>query len=261
MKRVILFSIIGMLMAAPTWAAPIDGAGYDGGQAIYSRVLGHYAGVGGEFTIRSDVNGGGLLLSNAAYDGKTRGLVGSESFQTFCIEHNEYVGQPMKIWVSTETVNGDSPGSHSWFGGNNSNTGDDLGAQTAYLYTRFATGSLSNYNYTAGAGRVASAGAMQNAVWYLEGEINSVSGQAATWVQEAVDASAVALNGYTPDQNSNVYNTWGNTIGNVRVLQMYWGDSEKQDQLYLQAIPAPGAIFLGSIGIGLVGYLRRRHYV
>lgn len=263
MRKLLFIWAICALTASTALALPTHGDGYDGGQVNYTRVNGYYAGRGGEFTIQSD-GGPGLLLSNAAYDTKTRGISGPESFQSFCVEYTEYIDEPMRVWVSTANIDG-SPGSHAWKGG--TNIGDDLNPQTAYLYYQFATGNLSNYYYTPdynrhdSDGRDYSAGALQNAIWFLEGEISSVSNQAQLWVREAVTATGVAYGIYNPDTGSPLYNIWGDTIGPVRVLQMYWengcGGYLKQDQLYL-TIPAPGAILLGGIGVAFVGWLRRR---
>ena len=63
--------------------------------------------------------------------------------------------------------------------------------------------------YVAGAGRIASAEALQNAIWWIEGEGGSNAGQAGLWITEAQDAIDLG--------------DWSG-IGNVRVLNMWVPD-------------------------------------
>jgi hypothetical protein len=266
-KKLMFIVAICALMAAPAFASPTNGTGYYGGHVNWDRASYYYAGNGGEFTIKS-AGSPGLLLSNAAYSSKTRDVLVSGSFQTFCVEETEFVHNPMDVWVSTAWANGTnkpqwdagndhSPQSHAWKGSKTS--GDDLNPQTAYLYYQFAKGNLSNYAYTdiTAAGRSKSAGELQNVIWFFEQETPiTLDTQATLWVQEAVNATGMTFGSYTPSGTT----TWGNTIGDVRVLQMYFGENGlHQDQLYLTTtIPAPGAILLGGIGVGLVGWIKRR---
>ena len=251
MRKVVFVFILCAFFAAPAMAD------YYGGRMNVTRVVDHYQGAGGEFTLYQD--GIPQYLSNEAYAGVARAQDGrAESFQTFCVELGEMVLQPMDLTVSTtdiDEVTGvvTGAGSHAILGGKVH--GDNLDDRTAYLYAKFATGALSNYIWS-GTGRAASAATLQKTIWYLEEETYLSSGaggftltagqlaQAQAWIDEAESAITAGK--------------WSG-IGDVRILNTYdtSGQILAQDQLYF--VPVPGALLLGILGLSAAGIKLRKH--
>jgi hypothetical protein len=249
MKRVVFVTAVCafVLAANPVLADLYTGTG-NLKQTGTVGTINYSSGPGGEFTI-SDSS-----LSISAYvAGVTSQIKGNaNSFQTFCLERSEFTKSLIDIWVSTTSIDeitgvvgSPGSGSHAVYG--SKTYGDNLDPLTAYLYTQFATGTLTDYDYyNTGVGRNVSAGQLQKAIWFLEEEgVSLVAGsQADKWVIEA--------------QNSG----WTD-IGKVRVLNNwvtgYKDDPEyrKQDQLYLTPIPA--SVILGLLGISVVGVKLRKY--
>lgn len=154
---------------------------------------------GGEFGIYEFSNT--ALLAPQGPGVKVAGF----DFQTFCCE-NSNVPVPQDVTVNW-TVNAQI----------NGNAATPIAPQTAYLYTQFWNGTLAGYTYTLGAGRTTSANALQEAIWFFQGQ----------W-QGPLDAAGQTL---VNAANSAVAGSWGNTVGNVRALTTTYGGSAAQDVL------------------------------
>ena len=211
-------------------------AGLAGAMAA-SRV---YAGFDG--TIDLDGGGGALQFGNGGEFNATTTPIGSSpnlgSFLTFCVELQEDInlsgGQNYNYQINTGAVadTGDSSGyghidatdplAGPGFGKNM----DNVSIGTAYLYSQFRAGNL---NITS----TQLAGNLQNAIWYLEGELTYAQMQTYNTANGlAFFNDAVTGTGTTgTDGTGTVFADSGGADG-VVVLNLYNQDgSLAQDQL------------------------------
>lgn len=194
-------------------------------------------GSGGEFNwIPNGGNPDNLGASYAAV-----ALLGN-GFESFCIQVQEHIsfGGTYEYGISTAAKGPSGI--------------DEVSLGTAWLYSQFATGSLANYDYTPGAGRAQSAGELQAAIWYLEGEIgnpgpNIFLSAALTQFNNEAGAKADALG---------AFGVYALNLGQAGVdgARNTWAN---QDQLIYRAVPDTG-MTLSLLCFGLAGlflYKRR----
>lgn len=120
-----------------------------------TRIAGYYYGNGGEINLTSADAGFNAIV--AGYDAKAKGPQGG--LETFCID--------MSTGLQNNPLNAAIV--HS-----------GVSSGVGYLYSQFAQGILTDYNYAPGVGRATSAWQLQNAIWALQG-------------QTPVDAAAAAF--------------------------------------------------------------------
>jgi hypothetical protein len=110
---------------------------------------------GGEFTA---VTTGQNFAGNGYVSGVTS--LADGSFQTFCVQN----AVDFNPGITYNYAAGSATGANAIQGA------IPLSVGAAFLYYEFATDNLTGYNYTAGSGRVTTAGELQAAIWFFMGE-------------------------------------------------------------------------------------------
>lgn len=228
MRRVLgLCFVVGML-AGPSMAdLNVTGLGYG--------MTNSYGLRGGEFKVSVDAPVWDPILGVNLNLG---------SFKTFCVEYAETLsiptGGPYDIKLSDAAVYNNIPGNS-----------DPLSGKTAWLFCEYAHGSIV-------IGTNAQAAAFQNAIWYLEDAFAPMGGDQYYGFSTNVEVKGL-IDGYL----SMVAGIGDDDpIGCTRVINM-WSNNHVGEYAYrkqdlLVCVPAPAAVVLGMLGLGLVGWVKRR---
>jgi VPDSG-CTERM motif len=211
-------------------------------------------GVGGEFTAASSDSGfsAASLLNDGYVQNVTEGYVGHQSggFQTFCVESG--------VEFSPGTAYTYTLGSSTAPDGGLAGSGLNLSVGTAYLYYKFATATLTGYNYAnsgPGLSRIQDAGLLQAAIWALQGGQTYSGYPVPTIANNAFYAAAIAATGGTlaaaTAANNGTYD--------VDIMQMFGGNIPAQAQLVLgPPLPSPTPVpdsgtTVCLLAVGLIG--------
>jgi hypothetical protein len=197
-----------------------------------------FANITGTGTATVNENYGDDLI-NVATTSSTGADLGS-FFYTFCLNSGVFVNTPgtYSYTISDSAIPG-GPG--------NVSTPDPISIGTAWLYSQFRAGTLASYSDTAAVN-----GALQAAIWWLEGEAGGVNNSFV-----ALAETALSLNDTTIKDDAN---------GAYDVVALHLKDSQGKDvqPLLGLVVPVPepstivaGALLLLPFGVSTLRIMRK----
>lgn len=211
-------------------------------QADFSLTPGTFTWGSGSFTAVAKVKVDAGLADNAAF--KVTTIAGSlpwwgtVSFRTFCVEkvvtftpNQTYYATVERIAYSGNT--GGGPG------------GDPVSTATEWIYEQWLlngqTGLIGANNYTLAQ--------IRDAIWALEGEPVAPNALYTAALAAVGLADQAAADASTSSGSVWALNLWTiDDAGNATDIQTH----------LISSVPAPGAAVLGFLGIGIIGWLKRR---
>jgi hypothetical protein len=256
MRKLCLVASLAAVMAAPSLFASMS-------VTLLDNTSKYSYGNGGEFRAVGDAGLNNVVNWNA-YSASTKGTIGAADvgswgynsglagklyFQTFCIEDTEYFSPGSSYDASTSD--------RALYGHAGTSPGVPVTMGTAWLYSQFASGKLSGYNYSYGGGRqnLANAGSLQQAIWYFQGE-GGAENSWALMAETAVggkDAALAEANGAYGVRALNLFN--GPYSKDVTVNGVTYHCN--QDQLVIVPEPTTVVAGIGALGLALLGLGRR----
>ncbi len=211
--------------------------------------------LGGEFTaylsdptLQSSTLANYSPLATAQITGQGTG------FETFCVQVTEYYAPGVTYNASiTPGIVPPEP------------NGTPLPIGVSYLYSQFAQGILAGYDYTSGIGRETSADELQDAIWYLQGEIGvGYQNNSSELYQFELTDPLLVLDENEFGSLARAEAAPPEGYDGTHVLDLNSGPgSYNQDQLIYSSVPEPatfaaGAMLLLPLGWGLFRAVRRQ---
>lgn len=234
MRRSILIFIMSAFVATPAFAPPTFTGGpfvWNGNtlNAVAQVYLSDYPGRSNAGAFRVNLVSGSLTPS--IYSGVI--APATDIYTTFCVESAKYIKLNTTYWASIDK--------NAYYGGVGP-AGDPISDVTEWIYDQWLSGPPSGWSQYD----------ISRAIWWAEGELGGSKNDVAKAALNALYGDPDYSGGIGNASHTYALNLWNIYYDYCGVLHV----EDKQSQLI--TIPAPGAILLGGIGVGLVGWLRRR---